>query len=97
MSDGETVGYGDGVALQMFTVEAAERTLRAISPIERPEYVEYIEQLVAPEATIDLQHLRCHSGLPIFADESIHGLGDVRIWLAEPAAVSGVCLKLRVS
>jgi L-alanine-DL-glutamate epimerase-like enolase superfamily enzyme len=74
--------------------ETAERAARAVERIERPEYVEYLEQPVDADATADLRHLRRHGGLPVFADESIHDLGDVRSLLAEPAAVSGVCLKL---
>ena len=74
--------------------ETAERAARALDAIECPEYVEYVEQPVAPDAVADLRHLRRTSGLPVFADESIHDLGDARDLLAEPAAVSGVCLKL---
>lgn len=74
--------------------ETAERATRAVDAIEHTEYVEYLEQPVAPDATADLRHLRRSSGLPVFADESIHDLTDVRELLAEPAAVSGVCLKL---
>lgn len=74
--------------------ETAERAARAVDAIERPEYVEYLEQPVSPDATADLRHLRRTSGFPVFADESIHDLGDVRELTAEPAAVSGVCLKL---
>ena len=74
--------------------ETAERAARAVERIERPAYVEYLEQPVAPAATADLRHLRRTSGLAVFADESIHDLRDVRELLAEPAAVSGLCLKL---
>ncbi len=74
--------------------ETAERAMRALKDIDRPEYVEYVEQPVAPDAIADLRHLRRECGLPVFADESIHDLGDVYELLAEPAAVSGVCLKL---
>jgi muconate cycloisomerase/chloromuconate cycloisomerase len=74
--------------------ETAERAMRALGAVEHAEYVEYVEQPVAPDATADLRHLRRESGLPVFADESIHDLGDVRELTAEPAAVSGACLKL---
>jgi len=74
--------------------ETAERAARAVDHIDRPGYVEYLEQPVAADATADLRHLRRQSGLDVFADESIHDLGDVRELLAEPVAVSGVCLKL---
>lgn len=74
--------------------ETAEGAARAVERVERPEYVEYLEQPVTPAATADLRQLRRNSGLDVFADESIHDLSDVRSLLAEPAAVSGVCLKL---
>lgn len=74
--------------------ETAERAARALDAVENGAYVEYVEQPVAADAVADLRHLRRTSGFPVFADESVHDLGDVRDLLAEPAAVSGVCLKL---
>jgi L-alanine-DL-glutamate epimerase-like enolase superfamily enzyme len=74
--------------------ETAERTRQAIERIDHREYLEYVEQPVAAGATGDLRALRAGLDVPVFADEAVHGLADLRDLLAEPAAVSGACLKL---
>lgn len=74
--------------------ETAERARRAVDAFDHPEFVEYLEQPVASEATADLRALRRDAGVPVFADEAVHGLADARKLTREPAAVSGICLKL---
>lgn len=72
----------------------AERARRAVERFDHTEYIEYIEQPVACGATDDLRELRRTTGLPVFADESVHGLTAVRSLTASPRAVSGICAKL---
>ncbi len=75
----------------------AERARRVIERVDRLEFVEYFEQPVATDAVADLRSLRLDTGVPVFADEPVHDVGDVRGLLEEPAAVSGVCVKLAKS
>jgi len=49
---------------------------------------------VAAEAVGDLRSLRTDRGVPVFADEAIHGVPEVRELTREPSAVSGFCAKL---
>ncbi|WP_049979394.1 mandelate racemase/muconate lactonizing enzyme family protein [Halolamina rubra] len=74
--------------------ESYERATSAIDRIERQAYVEYYEQPVAADAIGDLRALRTNRGVPVFADEAVHGVDEVRELTREPAAVSGVCAKL---
>jgi L-alanine-DL-glutamate epimerase-like enolase superfamily enzyme len=74
--------------------ESYERACRAIDRIERDGFVEYYEQPVAADAVGDLRALRSVRGVPVFADEAVHGVPEVRDLTREPAAVSGVCAKL---
>lgn len=74
--------------------ETYERARRAIEAIESPEYVEYVEQPVAESATSHLGELRRQLGVPVFADEAVHDLGDVHDLLRPQQQVSGICAKL---
>lgn len=74
--------------------ESYERASRAIDRIERPAFIEYYEQPVAADAIGDLRALRSVRGEPVFADEAIHGVAEVRELTREPSAVSGFCAKL---
>lgn len=75
----------------------AERARRVVERIDRPAFLEYLEQPVAPDAVSDLRSLRTDAGVPVFADEPVHDAGDVTSLVAEPPAVSGVCVKLAKS
>ena len=72
----------------------AERTRQVIERVGHREYLEYVEQPVAADATGDLRSLRAGLDVPVFADEAVHDLADLRDLLSDPAAVSGACLKL---
>jgi L-alanine-DL-glutamate epimerase-like enolase superfamily enzyme len=74
--------------------ESVERTTRVIDELTHPEYLEYLEQPVAPEAVGDLRSLRTTHGVPVFADEAAGSLADVRRLTNGQAAVSGFCGKL---
>ena len=74
--------------------ESYERACQAIDRIERNAFIEYYEQPVAADAVGDLRTLRTVRGVPVFADEAIHGIPEVRGLTREPAAVSGFCAKL---
>lgn len=74
--------------------ESVERARRAIDSIERVETIEYFEQPVAADAIGDLRVLRTSLGVPVFADEAVHGLEDLHRLAGDPPAVSGVCAKL---
>ncbi|MFB6300133.1 MAG: mandelate racemase/muconate lactonizing enzyme family protein [Halobacteriales archaeon] len=74
--------------------ETYERAKRAIDRMDRLAYVEYFEQPVATGATEDLRALRTNLGVPVFADEAVHQLDDVRELTQSPSAVSGFCAKL---
>jgi L-alanine-DL-glutamate epimerase-like enolase superfamily enzyme len=74
--------------------ESYERASRAMDRIKREEFIEYYEQPVATDAVGDLRALRTVRGVPVFADEAIHGVDEVRELTREPAAVSGFCAKL---
>jgi L-alanine-DL-glutamate epimerase-like enolase superfamily enzyme len=64
--------------------------LRALEPFD----LELVEQPVAREDLDGLRHVREHVGVPIFADESVHRLGDVANLVGR---VDGVNLKLMKS
>ncbi|HTK31839.1 MAG TPA: dipeptide epimerase [Candidatus Saccharimonadaceae bacterium] len=68
----------------------AVRALRALEPFD----LELVEQPVAREDLDGLRHVRDHVGVPIFADESVHRLGDVANLVGR---VGGVNLKLMKS
>lgn len=74
--------------------ESYERASRAIDRIERDAFIEYYEQPVAADAVGDLRALRSVRGVPVFADEAIHDVAEVRELTREPSAVSGFCAKL---
>jgi len=74
-----------------------ERATDAIDRIQRQAFVEYYEQPVAADAVGDLRSLRTVRGVPVFADEAVHGVREVRELTREPSAVSGVCAKLAKS
>ena len=74
--------------------ESYERATSAIDRIDRQAFIEYYEQPVAADAVGDLRSLRTGRGVPVFADEAVHGVDEVRALTREPAAVSGVCAKL---
>ncbi|WP_164974674.1 mandelate racemase/muconate lactonizing enzyme family protein [Halegenticoccus tardaugens] len=74
--------------------KTAEQARHAVEAFESPEFIEYIEQPISANATADLRLLRQQVGIPIFADESVHGLADARNLTREPAAVTGIYLKL---
>jgi|GEM_PF-360704 muconate cycloisomerase/chloromuconate cycloisomerase len=74
--------------------ESYERTVEVIDRIKRQPFLEYYEQPVAAEAVGDLRSLRTDRGVPVFADEAIHGVPEVRELTREPSAVSGFCAKL---
>jgi len=74
--------------------ESYERATRAIDRIEREAFIEYYEQPVAADAVGDLRALRSVRGVPVFADEAIHDVAEVRELTREPSAVSGFCAKL---
>lgn len=71
-----------------------ERAVSAIDRIERHAYVEYFEQPVATRATGDLRALRTTRGVPVFADEAVHDLTEVRELTRGTPAISGFCAKL---
>jgi muconate cycloisomerase/chloromuconate cycloisomerase len=74
--------------------ESYERAVRAIDRIDRQAFVEYYEQPVAADAVGDLRSLRTVRGVPVFADEAVHDVAEVRELTRKPAAVSGFCAKL---
>jgi L-alanine-DL-glutamate epimerase-like enolase superfamily enzyme len=74
--------------------ESVERARRAIGMIDRKETIEYFEQPVAADAIGDLRALRTNVGVPVFADEAVHGLDDLQRLTGETPAVSGICAKL---
>lgn len=71
-----------------------ERAVSAIDRIDRQAFMEYYEQPVATDAVGDLRSLRTVRGVPVFADEAVHGVDEVRELTREPSAVSGFCAKL---
>lgn len=74
--------------------ESYERAVRAIDRIERQEFIEYFEQPVATDAVGDLRALRTTRGVPVFADEAVHGVDEVRELTRDTPAISGFCAKL---
>lgn len=74
--------------------ESYERATQAIDRIERERFIEYYEQPVATNAVGDLRALRTVRGVPVFADEAIHGMDEVRELTQEPCVISGFCAKL---
>lgn len=71
-----------------------ENAVSAIDQIERHPFIEYFEQPVATEAIGDLRALRTTRGVPVFADEAIHGVDEVRELTRGTPAISGFCAKL---
>ena len=65
----------------------AVRVLRAIEPLD----IELVEQPVPPEDLAGLAWVRERTGIPVFADESVHRAGDVANLAGR---VDGVNLKL---
>lgn len=65
----------------------AVRVLRTIEPLG----IELVEQPVARDDLDGLRWVRERSGIPVFADESVHGLGDIANLAGR---VDGVNLKL---
>lgn len=74
--------------------ESYERATSAIERMERLDLVEYLEQPVAADATGDLRALRTSYGVPVFADEAVHGVEEVRELIRDTPAISGFCAKL---
>ncbi|MGM0718358.1 MAG: mandelate racemase/muconate lactonizing enzyme family protein [Halobacteriota archaeon] len=74
--------------------QSYERAVSAIDRIERQPYMEYYEQPVRADAVGDLRAIRSGRGVPVFADEAVHGVEEVRELTREPPAVSGFCAKL---
>lgn len=74
--------------------ESYERATQAIDRIKRERFIEYYEQPVATNAVGDLRALRTVRGVPVFADEAIHGMDEVRELTQEPCVISGFCAKL---
>src|SRR5207247_1979374 len=68
----------------------AVRVLRRIEPLE----LELVEQPVARGDLDGLRWVRDRSGIPVFADESVHRAGDVALLAGR---VDGVNLKLMKS
>lgn len=71
-----------------------ERAARAIEQMDRQEFIEYFEQPVATDAVGDLRALRTSLGVPVFADEAVHDVTEVRDLTAGTPAISGFCAKL---
>lgn len=65
----------------------AVRVLREIEPLD----IEFVEQPVAREDLDGLRWVRRRIGIPVFADESVHRLGDIANLVGR---VDGVNLKL---
>lgn len=74
--------------------DSYERATSAIERMDRREYVEYFEQPVAADAAGDLRALRTSFGVPVFADEAIHGVEEVKELTSGTPAISGFCAKL---
>lgn len=70
-------------------------TVAALSDVDLKP-VEYIEQPVAADRTGDLRRIADKTGIPVFADESIHSPGDA-IEIAANRQADGFCLKLAKS
>lgn len=49
----------------------------AIESIENVDQIEYLEQPVAPERLGDLAAIWAETGIPVYADEAIHGPADI--------------------
>jgi o-succinylbenzoate synthase len=67
--------------------------LEAVERIERSERLEYVEQPVARDRPEDMRRLWDQTGVPVYADESVNGPGDVERFGAE-GTVAGCHLKL---
>lgn len=52
-------------------------TRAAVDRLETTEGIEYLEQPVAPERVEDLAAIWAETGIPVYADEAIHGPADV--------------------
>jgi L-alanine-DL-glutamate epimerase-like enolase superfamily enzyme len=71
-----------------------ERAVSAVDRLDRPRFLEYLEQPVATDAVGDLRALRTSRGVPVFADEAVHGVDEVRALARDVPAISGFCAKL---
>lgn len=70
-------------------------TVAALADVDL-DPVEYLEQPVAADRTNDLRRVADDTGVPVFADESVHSAEDA-IELAAARRVDGFCLKLAKS
>jgi L-alanine-DL-glutamate epimerase-like enolase superfamily enzyme len=50
---------------------------RILDRIERTDQIEYLEQPVAADRLADLRSVWTETGVPVYADEAVHGPGDV--------------------
>jgi muconate cycloisomerase/chloromuconate cycloisomerase len=74
--------------------DSYERAASVIERMDRKEFIEYFEQPVATDAVGDLRALRTSLGVPVFADEAVHGVPEVRSLTEGTPAISGFCAKL---
>lgn len=70
--------------------------MNCIDEIDDLDVIEYFEQPVAPNNTADMKQLWDETGVPVFADESVHGPGDIER-LGSESLIAGCCLKLAKS
>ena len=73
--------------------ETAPRAARILDRLEHPERLEYVEQPTRPDRPDDLGALWSETGIPVFADEFVHGSRDVTR-LGEEGLAAGCHLKL---
>lgn len=75
------------------TYQTARRVVDRIGSLAK---IEYLEQPVAADRPNDLGKLWAETGIPVFADESVHGPGDIER-LGAGGLVAGCHLKLAKS
>jgi L-alanine-DL-glutamate epimerase-like enolase superfamily enzyme len=85
--------YGGRVRVDANTAWSAADAVRVLREIE-PLDIELVEQPVAREDLDGLRWVRERSGIPVFADESVHHAGDVANLVGR---VDGVNLKIMKS
>lgn len=74
--------------------ETYEKAHTAISRMKHKQYIEYFEQPLPDSRLGEMEELRKKLGVPIFADESVHGVRDaINVTNGSPN-VSGFCAKL---
>lgn len=73
--------------------ETYPRAKRAVEAVAQPDRVEYLEQPVAADRPEDLLKLWESTGIPVYADEFVHGPADVE-HLGREGLVRGCHLKL---